>query len=67
MDLSNLLKTLVEFNNKSRPRRIGGKDKKDKLMKVHMLFMKVENLFLTLSEVEYFQQKKRKETEVLQT
>ena len=67
MDLSNLLKTLVEFNNKSRPRRIGGKDKKDKLMKVHMLFMKVENLFLTLSEVEYFQQKKHKETEVLQT
>ena len=67
MDLSNLLKTLVEFNNKSRPRRIGGKDKKDKLMKVHMLFMKVENLFLTLLEVEYFQQKKHKETEVLQT
>ena len=67
MDLSNFLKTLVEFNNKSRPRRIGGKDKKDKLMKVHMLFMKVENLFLTLSEVEYFQQKKHKETEVLQT
>ena len=36
----NLLKNLVEFNNKSIPRTIEGKDKKEILMKVHMLFMK---------------------------
>ena len=28
IDQSNLLKNLVEFNNKSRPRNIEGKDKK---------------------------------------
>ena len=28
MDQSNLLKDLVEFNNRSRPRTIEGKDKK---------------------------------------
>ena len=43
MNQSNLLKKLVEFNNKYRPRPIEGKDKKEILMKVHMLFMKVEN------------------------
>ena len=43
MDQNNLLKSFVEFNNNSKPRTIEGKDKKEILMKVHMLFMKVEN------------------------
>ena len=43
MDQSNLLKNISEFNNKSRPRIKEGKDKKEILMKVHMLFMKVKN------------------------
>ena len=40
-DQSTLLKNIVEFNNKSRPRTKEGKDKKETLMKVHILFMKV--------------------------
>ena len=40
-DQSNLLKNILEFNNKSTKKK--GKDKKEILMKVHMLFMKVEN------------------------
>ena len=43
MDQSNLLKNLVEFNNKSRPRTIEGKNKKRILTKVHMPFMMAEN------------------------
>ena len=43
MDQSNLLKNLVEFNNKSRPRTTEGKDKKRILIKVHMPFMKAKN------------------------
>ena len=43
MDQSSLLKYLVGFKNKSRPRTIEGKDKKKILMKVHMIFMKAEN------------------------
>ena len=43
MDQSNLLKKLIELNDKSMPRTIEGKAKKEILMKVHMLFMKVEN------------------------
>ena len=43
MDQSSLLKNLVGFKNKSRPRTIEGKDKKKILMKVHMIFMKAEN------------------------
>ena len=42
-DQSNLLKNIVEFNNKSRPKNKEGKDKKEMFMKVHMLFVKVEN------------------------
>ena len=42
-DQSNLLKNIVEFNNKSRPKSKEGKDKKEMFMKVHMLFVKVEN------------------------
>ena len=42
-DQSNLLKNIVEFKNKSRPKNKEGKDEKEILMKVHMLFMKVEN------------------------
>ena len=53
MDQSYLLKNLVEFN-KSRPRTIEGKDKKEILMKVHMLLVKVENQLLMLPKVEYF-------------
>ena len=43
MDQNNLLKSFVEFNNNSKPRTIEGTDKKEILMKVHMLFMKAEN------------------------
>ena len=43
MDQSNLLKNIAEFYNKSRPRTLEGKDNKKILMKVHMLFMKVDN------------------------
>ena len=53
MDQSYLLKNLVEYN-KSRPRTIEGKDKKEILMKVHMLLVKVENQLLMLPKVEYF-------------
>ena len=55
MDQSNLSKNLVGFDNKSRPRTIEGKDKKEILIKMHMLFMYVKNEFLVLSKVEYFQ------------
>ena len=42
---NNLLKSIGKFNNKSRPRTIARKDKKEIHMKVYMLmiFMKVEN------------------------
>ena len=44
MDQSNLLKNIVDFHNRSRPRTMEGKDKKKYiLMKVHTLFMKVKN------------------------
>ena len=42
-DQNNLLNNIVEFNNKSRTKSKEGKDKKYILMKVHMLFKKVEN------------------------
>ena len=59
MNQSNLLKN-VEFNNESRLRAIEGKDKKEILMAVHMLFMKVEKQFLMLFKVEYLETKKDK-------
>ena len=40
---SNLLKNIVEFNNKSRPRPKKRKNKKDILMKLHMFLTRVEN------------------------
>ena len=40
---SNLLKNIVEFNDKSRPKNKEVEDKKEILIKVHMLFMKVKN------------------------
>ena len=43
MNQSNLLKNIMEFHDKSRPRTIEGKYRKIMLMKVHMLFMKVED------------------------
>ena len=43
MDESNLFKKLVKFDNRSRLKTTKGKDKKEILMKVHMLFNKVEN------------------------
>ena len=39
MDQSNLLKNLVEFNNKSRLRTIKGKGNKEILMKLYTFFM----------------------------
>ena len=38
-----LLKNLIEFNDRSRPRTTEDKEKKKILMKVHMLFMRVKN------------------------
>ena len=43
MDQNNLLKNIVKLNNKSRPRLKKDKGKKEILMKMYMLFMKVEN------------------------
>ena len=40
---SNLLKNIVECNNKSRPRQKKRKNKKDLLMKLHMFLTRVEN------------------------
>ena len=34
---------MVEYNNKSKPKTKEGKNKKEILMRVHMLFKKVEN------------------------
>ena len=42
IDQNNLLKNLVKFNNRSRPIR-RGKDKKEILMKMYILFSKVKN------------------------
>ena len=42
-DQSNLLHEIVEFHEISRPRLKEGKDKKQILIKVHVLFMKFEN------------------------
>ena len=42
-DQSNLLKNIIEVNNKSGPRTKEGKDKKEILKKVHMIFIKVDN------------------------
>ena len=38
-----LLNTILDFNNKSREKSKANKDKKAKLMKVSMVFMKGEN------------------------
>ena len=42
IDQNNLLKNLVKFNNRFRPIR-RGKDKKEILMKMYILFSKVKN------------------------
>ena len=42
-DQSNLLKNIIEVNNKSGPRIKEGKDRKEILKKVHMIFIKVDN------------------------
>ena len=42
-DQNNLSKSLAEFNNKSRLKNEKGKYKQEILMKVNILFMKVEN------------------------
>ena len=42
-DQSNLLKNIIEFNEKSRPRTKEGKDEKEILMKLYILFIKIEN------------------------
>ena len=39
----NYKKYIVEFNEKSRPRTKEGEDKKEILMKMHMIFMKDKN------------------------
>ena len=55
IDLSNLFKNLAELSKKPKLKTKEGKGKKEKPLKVQILFMKVENQFLMLSEVEYFQ------------
>ena len=42
-DQSNLLKNIVEFNEKSKPRTEEGRDKKEIFMKAHILFMNDKN------------------------
>ena len=42
-DQRNLLENILEFDNKSRPKTKEGKSRKEILMKVHMLFVKVKN------------------------
>ena len=43
LDQSCLLDGLKDFNDRSRPKTAEGKNKKEILIKVHMLFRKVEN------------------------
>ena len=43
VDRSNLLKKLGKYNDRSSPGTAEGKNKKEILIKVHMIFMKVEN------------------------
>ena len=43
MDQGNLLKNIAELNDKSRPRTTEGKGRKERLIEVHMFFMKVKN------------------------
>ena len=43
MDQTSLLRYIVEFNDKSRPKLIKGKNRKEIFMKAYMLFMNVEN------------------------
>ena len=40
---SNLSKNVVEFNNKSKPKHQEGKVKKEILMKMHMLFTRINS------------------------
>ena len=42
-DQSSLLKNIIEFNEKSRSRIKEGKHKKEILMKLYILFIKIEN------------------------
>ena len=43
MDQSNFLKNIVEFNDKSKPKQEKVRIKKEILMKLQILFMKVKN------------------------
>ena len=43
MNQSNLLKNILGFNNKSRPKTIKGKDKQEMLIKAYTLLMNVKN------------------------
>ena len=50
MDQSNLLKNLVEFNNKSRPRTKEGKDKKrDTYVSTYVLYERQELIYNTFN------------------
>ena len=44
-DQSNLSKNIVEFNNKSKPKHKEGNVKKEILMKMHMLFTRINSSF----------------------
>ena len=52
---TNFLENVLDINNRPRPNKEESKSKEKILMKVYMLFMKVQNLSLMLSKVEYFQ------------
>ena len=46
---------MMKINDRAIPKTAEGKNLKKVLVKVHILFMKVEDLFLMLSEKRYFQ------------
>ena len=54
MDQNNLLKNVAEFNNKSRPRTIKGKDKKRNTYESAYALYEGQELILNVSKVDYF-------------
>ena len=55
MHQSNFLENMIQFNNKTKPKKKLDKEKNEMVLIGQVLFMKVDNLLITLSEVEYFQ------------
>ena len=55
MDQRNLLKNIVEFNNKSRLRTIEAKDKERDTYEIGYALYEGRELILNVSKVQYFQ------------